>query len=185
MPNYRRNLVPGGTYFFTIVTYQRKPIFLDFKTIDLFWSVFNEVQRRYPFENEVYCLMPDHFHCIWTLPEGDADYPLRIKEIKRRFSRQYKKRFPAVQEVISDTMKQRRELGVWQRRYWEHTIQSQDEFNRCMDYIHWNPVEHGLVKEPFEWKHSSFHKYVQNGVYDRDWVLKGVSDKQRRYYGDG
>jgi putative transposase len=168
MTNYRRNRVPGGSYFLTVVTYQRKKIFAeDFARI-LFWEVFENVQQKYPFQNSVYCLLPDHFHCIWTLPEGDSDYSTRMKELKRLFSRKYPKIYRDDPATLSYSRQKRGEGAIWHRRFWEHTIRDQADFNRCMNYIHWNPVKHKYVESPYLWKDSSFHQYVEKGIYPKE-----------------
>ncbi len=109
-------------------------------------------------------VLHDHLHCIMTLPEGDADFSTRWNLIKGNFSRDVERR-----ERISESRQGRRERGIWQRRFWEHMIRDQDDFNRHADYIHWNPVKHGWVSRASDWPHSSFHDYVRRGIYPSDW----------------
>lgn len=169
MPNYRRNFIPGGTYFFTIVTYNRKPIFKNNEAKKLLWQIYLEVQKQKPFTSEVFCLLPDHLHCIWTLPEADFNYSLRIKEIKRIFTFKYQQIFSMKQMEISNSRKKKKEGMIWQRRFWEHTIRDSNEYSWYMDYIHWNPVKHGYVDSPDEWEFTSFHRYVSDGIYPPGW----------------
>jgi putative transposase len=109
--------------------------------------------------------MPEHLHAVWTLPDGDADYSVRWSLIKARFSRALE-----AGERVSDSRVRRRERGIWQRRYYEHTIRDDDDLANHIDYIHWNPVKHGLVTRTFDWPHSSFHRFVRNGLLAPDWA---------------
>jgi putative transposase len=164
MPEYRRNRQPGGTFFFTVVTYKRKPIFESAAARGWLRLAFQLAIDRYPFKINAICLLPDHIHCIWTLPVADSDYSLRWSFIKSYFTHMYKQR-EQVHSMLNETQLRRREGGVWQRRFWEHTIRDEVDLERHIEYIHYNPVRHGLVKEVGEWKWSSFHKYVENGWY--------------------
>src|SRR3954469_19186676 len=110
-------------------------------------------------------VLPDHLHAIWTLPEGDADFATRWRLIKSGFSRRV-----ARGERISDSRAAKAERGIWQRRYWEHTIRDETDFSRHIDYIHFNPVRHGLVRRVEDWPYSSFHRYVRNGTLPDDWA---------------
>ncbi len=111
-------------------------------------------------------ILPDHLHTIWTLPDDDSEFSTRWKRIKATFSRHYQ---GYIIEDISESMRRKKEKGIWQRRFWEHMIRDQTDFNRHCDYIHYNPVKHGLVNSPLEWKHSSFRKFVEKGLYPTDW----------------
>ena len=125
------------------------------------------------------CLLPEHLHCIWSLPEGDAAYPVRWKEIKRLFTKAYLARVGPGEERNESRLKQG-EAAIWQRRYWEHMIRDEDDLRRHEDYIHYNPVKHGLVQQVADWRWSSFHRYVCMGYYEPDWggtvekVLEGM-----------
>ena len=165
MPNYLRGYFPGGTFFFTVVTYQRAPIFKDNASVGLLRESLRSTIARYPFTLDAIVVLPDHLHAIWTLPENDSDFSTRWKRVKATFSRQYQ----SVEGQISDSMRRKGERGNWQRRFWEHTIRDQEDFNRHSDYIHYNPVKHGLVSCASEWEHSSFRRFVARGLYPQDW----------------
>jgi len=163
MPRYVRAVVPGGTFFFTVVTLERSRGLLT-KNIDVLREVFARAQRRRPFTIDAIVVLPDHLHCIWTLPTGDSDFSSRWHEIKACFSARLPKR-----EALSARRRRKGERGVWQRRFWEHLIRDERDFERCADYIHWNPVKHRHARSPLVWPHSSFHRYVERGVYAREW----------------
>jgi putative transposase len=131
-------------------------------------NVWNNVQSRHPFESIAACVLPDHIHAIWKLPEGDADYPMRWKEIKRLFTQEYNR---CNQKGIARSQSQQiqGEATNWHRRYWEHTIRDQDDLNAHIDYVHINPLKHGLVNAVIDWPWSSFHRYVREGIYPSDW----------------
>ena len=175
MPQYRRSRLEGGTYFFTVVTYNRLPILTGDEARGLLHSAWIEACRRSPFETVAVCLLPEHIHCIWSLPEGDADYARRWSEIKRFFTKGYLLHLGSG-EARNESRLKRREAAVWQRRFWEHTIRDEEDLNRHLDYIHYNPVKHGLVKSVAEWPWSSFHRYVRMGYYEEGWG-EGVESK--------
>ena len=125
-------------------------------------------QQTGPFHVDALCLLPDHLHCIWTLPEDNCDYATRWKVIKACFSRAYRKQ-GGLPGTVSASMTQKGELGIWQRRYWEHRIRSRDDLSRHLDTIHFNPVKHGLAPSPGAWPWSTFHQYVREGLYPPDW----------------
>lgn len=164
MANYRRLYVKGGTYFFTVVTQERRPIFGKIETIDLLKDVFGTVMKKSPFRIEAIVVLPDHIHCLWALPIGDNDFSSRWKAIKYRFSLKYRGSLPK-----SDSMRKKKEKGLWQRRFWEHLIRDQRDFNCHCDYIHYNPVKHKLAMRPIDWPHSSFRRFVDSGIYREDW----------------
>jgi putative transposase len=168
MPEYRRSFNPGGTFFFTVVTYNRMPILASDKARNILRSAWTNVKIHHPFTIDAICLLPDHLHCIWTMPEDDTNYSLRWKEIKKSFSTEYG-RSREVDEQRSASREKRREAAVWQRRFWEHTIRDEEDLQNHLDYIHYNPVKHGLVNCVKEWQWSSFHRYVTMGYYDADW----------------
>jgi len=109
-------------------------------------------------------ILPDHLHAIWSLPEGDADFATRWRHVKAMFSRALPMR-----ERISESRLRKGERGIWQRRYWEHTLRDERDFSRHLDYIHFNPVKHGLVTRVEDWPYSSFYRMVRLGVYAKDW----------------
>ena len=134
------------------------------ENIELLRMSFRYVKKRKPFYMNAAVILPDHLHCIWTLLPGDADFSIRWNMLKGRFSRNIEKG-----ERISESRVKRRERGLWQRRFWAHLIISEDDFNRHVDYIHWNPVKHGWVKRVVDWPHSSFHKFLEQGIYPSTW----------------
>ena len=164
MTDYRRLYVKGGTYFFTVVTQERRPIFSKEEIVHLLRKAFEKVMTDRPFVMEAITVLPDHVHCLWTLPDGDSDFSTRWKEIKYRFSISY-----GGPLTVSESMKKKKEKGLWQRRFWEHSIRDQEDLNRHLDYIHYNPVKHGLAKRAIEWPHSSFKEFVEKGIYEEDW----------------
>ncbi len=166
MPEYRRAWLGGGTFFFTAVTYKRYPIFEDEAAINLLNRCFQVVMAKYPYNIDAIAILPDHLHCIWTLPDSDFDFSTRWKRIKTAFTRSYS---GGKAEVTSESRRKKKEAGVWQRRFWEHRIRDQDDLNRHCDYIHYNPVKHKLVNLPVAWKHSSFREFVEKGFYDERW----------------
>lgn len=166
MSDYRRAYLKGGTFFFTVVTYKRYPIFKEDAAIDLLRECFQTTMASYPFRTDAIVVLPDHLHTIWTLPDNDPDFSIRWKRIKGTLCRHYR---GCSTEDISESMRRKKEKGVWHRRFWEHMIRDQADFNRLCDYIHYNPVKHGLVSSPLEWKNSSFKKFADEGLYHRDW----------------
>lgn len=168
MPEYRRVHLKGGIYFITIVTYDRKPIFLNNIARQILHYAWEDVVKRFPFTTVAVCLLPDHIHALIQCPETDADYPMRIREIKRLFTAGYKQQI-GLPEVDTNSRASKNEAAIWQRRYWEHTIRDENDLHRHLDYIHYNPVKHGLVKNVKDWEWSSFHRYVRMGWYDADW----------------
>ncbi len=167
MPNYRR-VRDGGTYFFILITYNRLPILSSDVARNILHTVWKEVQTRHPFTIDAICLLREHIHAIWTLPEEDQDYSLRWKEIKRLFTHRYYQ-VACSDEPRNASRVKRGEATVWQRRFWEHTIRNQEDYNRHIDYIHFNPVKHGLVQRVVDWPWSSFHRFVKMGFYEREW----------------
>ncbi|MDX2199588.1 MAG: transposase [Phycisphaerae bacterium] len=168
MPQYRRLDCPGATVFFTVVTAQRRPI-LTGPAIDLLRDAVRAVQHAHPFEINAAVILPDHLHMLWTLPPNDDDYSNRWFQIKSRFTREYLKNGGA-ESTRSASRERRSERGVWQRRFWEHVVRNDDEFGAFCDYIHLNPLKHGLAACPHFWPHSSFHTLVRKGIYAADWL---------------
>jgi putative transposase len=159
---YRRARSPGATYFFTIVTFQRQLIFHDPIAVDVLRSAFRDGMARMPFQIDAIVVLPEHIHCLWTLPEGDADFSTRWRLIKGNFSRHCPMEY---QQARSDARLRKGEKAVWQRRFWEHQIRDEADFVHHYDYIHFNPVRHGLVERPKDWPYSSFHRAVREGRY--------------------
>lgn len=165
MPDYRRARVPGATYFFTVNLRDRSSDLL-IREVDLLREAVRAVRARHPFHIDAWVVLPEHMHCMWTLPPGDADFAVRWKAIKFAFA----KRLP-VHESRSLKQQQRRERGIWQRRYWEHLIRNEQDYQRHFDYIHFNPLKHGHVTRLVDWPYSSFHRAVAMGAYPKDWCL--------------
>ena len=166
MATYRRSTVPGTTYFFTVNTYRRQRVLTEAPFYEALKQSLRMVRAKHPFKIEAFVLLPDHLHCLWTLPENDADYAVRWNIIKRRVSQQTR---DAIAAPLTDSRKQRGELGRWQRRFWEHQIRDERDFEKHVDYIHWNPVKHGYVEQVKDWPYSSFHRFVERGIYPLDW----------------
>ena len=164
MTEYRRFQHPGATWFFTVNLAERRNNRLLVDHVDRVKTAFADVKRRHPFTIDAVVIMPDHLHCIWTLPEGDSDFSSRWGLIKANFSRQIPK-----SERISVSRQKRGERGLWQRRFWEHMIRDERDLRQHVDYIHWNPVKHGWVKCVKDWPHSSFHQHVALGIYEENW----------------
>ena len=163
MSRYRRAKIEGGTYFFTVTLADRSSDLL-VRHVDLLRQAYKSAQELYPFETLAICVLPDHLHSVWSLPPDDADFPLRWSLIKSKFSRG----LPADAERTSSKIT-KREKGIWQRRYWEHAIRSDEDLTRHLDYIHFNPVKHGYVSRASDWPHSSFARYVARGLLPADW----------------
>ncbi len=165
MPNYRRHLLPGGTYFFTVNLLERYPNNLLTSNINLLREVVRYVQWKRPFHIDAWVVLPDHMHAVWTLPDNDFDFSNRWRLIKQRFSKEIPKN-----EQRSMTRIKRGERGIWQRRYWEHSISDQDDLNRHIDCCHINPLKHKYVHQVSDWPYSTFHKYVKKGIYPLNWA---------------
>nr|WP_255190012.1 transposase [Methylomonas rapida] len=165
MSEYRRIFVPGGHYFFTVVTYLRRPVFSEFANVEVLRAAFKQVMAAKPFEIEAIVILPDHLHCLWRLPLGDADFSGRWREIKKYVSKR-----------IGGEGKRTGERDVWQRRFWDHLIRDEEDWRRHVDYVHFNPVKHGLATAPSDWPYSSFRKFVAAGLYDAGWASGGLPD---------
>jgi putative transposase len=163
MPQYRRIRVPGGTYFFTVNLADRSQSLLT-EHVAMLRDVMAAVRTTRPFHIDAAVILPEHLHAVWTLPPGDVDYSMRWSRIKSEFSRRVCSSSPC-----STSRVRRRERGLWQRRFWEHTIRDEDDFNHHVDYIHFNPVKHGLVSRPVDGPHSSIHQYIRRGILTADW----------------
>lgn len=169
MPNYRRAFVPGGSFFFTLVTNRRKRFLCDIPARPLLGNIIRRCCLRWPMTINAIVLLPDHLHTIWSLPSGDSSYPKRWGWLKKEFTKEWLQ-LDQQESAISAGRQRERRRGVWQPRYWEHTLEDETDFERHFDYIHYNPVKHGLVKCPRDWPWSSFHRWVTAGVYPNDWA---------------
>ena len=168
MANYRRARTPGGTFFFTVVTLRRRPLFNQPESRRLLREVVQEVRERHPFTIDAWVLLPEHMHCIWTLPRDSLDFSMRWGLIKATFSRRAKPLYH-VEEWMHDSKHKHRETTIWQRRFWEHQIRNDEEYRVYMDYAHFNSVKHGWVGRVVDWPHSTFHRYVRLGIYPENW----------------
>jgi putative transposase len=168
MPAYLRWYQPGGTFFFTVVTYQRRRLFEDASARDLLGSTMRAVAEEMPFETLAVVLLWDHLHCVWSLPRGDGGFSVRWRKIKARFTKAWRDQ-GGVERPITASQQAHGHRGVWQRRFWEHFVRDERELESLCDYIHYNPVKHGYVNRPADWPWSSFHRFVREGHYPEDW----------------
>ena len=174
MSDYRRWFIPGGTYFFTVVAEARRPILATENGRHFLRTAIAKVRETFSFEIIATVLLPDHWHLVMQLPPGDSDYSIRMKRIRSEFTSQWLA-MGLPEAPISEPRKSKGERGIWQPRFWEHTVQDEDDLERCCDYIHWNPVKHGHVTEVRDWPWSSFHRFVEQGQYEPHW---GRSDPE-------
>jgi putative transposase len=144
------------------------PLFHDADLVRLVGTILRESRERWPVVTKAIVVLPDHLHVIWCLPSGDDRYSMRWAWIKKEFTKRHLA-MGGQEQVISDSKKRSRRRGVWQRRFWEHTIEDERDYEAHFDYIHWNPVKHGYVSCPHDWPHTSFHTWVAKGVYERNW----------------
>jgi putative transposase len=164
--NYRRAKSSGGTYFFTVVSHNRRKFLSQPDNVALLRSALKKVMKCHPFFIEAMVIMPDHLHALWTLPEGDDNYSIRWSLVKSAFTRNCP---DGCKGDLSSSRIARKQQAVWQQRFWEHEIRDEDDFARHVEYIHYNPVKHGLVIRPLDWPYSSLHRYVRDGLYPADW----------------
>ena len=222
MSRYRRAR-SGRTFFFTVVTHGRRPILCADRSRAVLRAVLQEVRQARPFTIEAWVLLPDHIHCIWTLPEDDTDYSMRWGWIKKEFTKRVRATgvnaggngsveekvgaascvgtahpTGSVKEMVgtahptthvlgktvaagmvSASRRRKREGTIWQRRFWEHMIRDEADFRVHCDYIHFNPVKHGLVTRPVDWPYSTFHRFVKEGLYPESWGASWIDFPQQ------
>ena len=156
-----------------MVTYQRQPILCLPKSVEAMQWVFTDVASKLPFQTDAWVILPDHMHTVWTLPEGDSDYSTRWAMLKKNLTKHLRS---LVNVDVSSTMSRvhHRDGTVWQRRFWEHQIRDEPDYRTHLDYIHFNPVKHGLTRTPKDWQCSSFHKWVDQGAYEENWGSDGA-----------
>ena len=176
MPNYKRTYQGGGMFFFTLVTHRRRHLFSKSKARELLREAIEEEKSQHPFDLVAIVLLPDHLHCIWELPEHDADFSKRWGRIKSSFSKRWIN-IGGKEGEISQARNKHRERGIWQKRFWEHRIRDEEDLMRHVNYIHFNPVKHGLVRCPHDWPYSSFDQWVKEGYYRHDWLCDCDSRK--------
>ena len=164
---YRRVVEAGASYFFTLVTHERAPLFAEPGRVELWRTAIAKLQAKRPFKIEAEVILPDHLHLLWTMPAGDGDYATRIRLAKTAFTKSLG--LGDGRTAVRKSRIQKGEREIWQRRYWEHMIRDDRDFQVRLDYIHYNPVKHGLVERPGDWPHSTFQAWVENGVYDPWW----------------
>ena len=163
MVNYPRNFIPGGTFFFTVTLADRTASML-VDHIGLLRSAFSVTRRERPFSIDAVVVLPDHLHAMLTLPSNDSDFAGRWRRIKGHFSSRL------LDASIELKRRPNGELALWQRRFWEHTIRDENDYARHVDFVHFNPVKHALVQRVRDWPHSSFHRYVREGLLPDDWA---------------
>ncbi len=162
MVHYRRNWLPGGTFFFTVALADRRSSAL-VDHVDLLRMAVRYARNLKPLAIDAIVILPDHLHAIWTLPSDDADFSGRWRSIKARFTHR------VVANGTAVARDHRGEYLLWQSRFWEHTIRDEADLERCTNYIHFNPVKHGLVSTPAAWPYSSLHRYIRAGILSGDW----------------
>lgn len=156
--------MPGGTYFFTVNLLQRRNNDLLIRHIHQLRNAITQTRQHYPFIIHAWVVLPDHLHCVIQLPEHDHNFAVRWRCMKSLFSHGL-----TTGEYRTRSRQTRRERGIWQRRYWEHLIRDEHDLRAHMDYVHINPIKHGLVNEVHQWPYSTFHRWVARGVYPPDW----------------
>ena len=169
MPNYRRWRREGGCFFLTVVTCGREPLFRGAQARTLLREAMDAVCRERPWKTEATVVLPEHWHALWRLPEGDTDYSTRVRRVKKLFTRTWLAAGGRERPVTASQRRLRRR-GIWQARFWEHTIRDAADFKMHLDYVHMNPVRHGLVARPGDWAFSSFRRWVAMGEYEADWM---------------
>lgn len=167
MPGYRRTHILGGSYFFTVATFGRQPLLTQDATRLVLRQGIELARHVHPFTIDAWVLLPDHLHCIWTLPPGDAGFSKRWALIKRHVTRQSATNRDAA-KPFSVSRRKRHEGRLWQRRFWDHAIRDEADLRAHLDYIHWNPVKHGYVTQVKDWPYSTFYRYAARGVYPMD-----------------
>ena len=166
MRTYKRLRVDGGCYFFTVVMQQRGRDGILIENIDALREAFRKIKQKHPFTLDAIVILPDHLHCIWQLPKGTDDFSTPWRLIKTTFSKSIEKG-----EVIDKSRQRKNERNIWQRRFWEHLIRDEKDYQHHFDYIHYNPVKHGYVEQVADWQYSSFHRCVKQGIYNNDWTV--------------
>jgi putative transposase len=174
MVRYRRNLIPGGTFFFTLTLDDRRPSAL-VDHVAMLRAAFRVTRAERPFAVDAIVILPDHLHAIMTLQDGDSDFSGRWRRVKSLFTRS------VVAAGVPISRNHRGEFSLWQKRFWEHTIRNEQDFERCIDYIHFNPVKHGHVSSPSDWPFSSLHRYIRVGLLPPDW---GGGDADHGNFGE-
>jgi putative transposase len=168
VPEYRRADTPGGSIFLTLITYDREKLFLIPENINKLRQACSAMMKEKPFTIDAAVILPEHIHFLWTLPSDDRDYSYRVGRMKVLFTRALRGANNLPDDVC-ESRRKHRESDVWQRRFYEHTIRDEVDLRKHLDYLHFNPVKHGLVKCVHDWEYSSFHRGVRRGEYDVGW----------------
>lgn len=176
MVQYRRNKIKGGTYFFTVTLKNRNSDLLC-ENFNLLRMSINQVKKEQPFKTKAMVILPEHIHAVWELSKGDDDYSKRWQKIKCYFTKQLLKK------GYSFSKNTKGEYDLWQRRFWEHTITNDHDYENHVNYIHYNPVKHKLVNNVFEWPFSTFHWYVKNGLLEKHWG-RDFQESNKSNYGE-
>ena len=163
---YRRDYTEGATYFFTGVVFRRAPLFGDPVRIAQLRAVFQAEMARRRFYIDAIVILPDHFHAVWTLPPRDSKYSIRWRNIKSALTRKIE---AGQRPAVSDRRRRKKEQAIWQPCFWEHRIRDEKDYAHHIDYIHYNPVKHGMVSSPADWPYSSIHRYIRQGILTADW----------------
>lgn len=169
MPEYRRLYRAGGMYFLTLVTERRRRILCEDRARSILHDAIACMARARPCEIGAIVLLPDHLHIVIDLPNGERDFSGRVSMVKSHFTRGYLA-VGGHEASVSESKLNHRQRGVWQGRFWEHLIRDQEDLNRHLDYIHYNPVKHGLAACPHAWPWSSFSRHVEKNHYASDWL---------------
>lgn len=169
MPRYRQARLAGGSYFFTVVARNRQPLLCRPRVRRALRQGIERARALYPFTIDAWVLLPDHLHCIWTLPQGDCDYPRRWAMIKRYTVKSLREAGVGETRVADMATAPVVNGTIWQRRYWEHCVRGDDDYRRCLDYLHYNPVKHGYAQRAVDWPYSTFQRWVRAGIYPPDW----------------
>jgi putative transposase len=173
MLNHHRASPFTDTYFFTLVTHDRRSWLCHDLARTALRTAFVNVRQKYPLAMDACVLLPNHLHCIWTLPEGDREYAKRWQFIKSYVTKRCGKDLMGDME-LSAAQPKRQDSTLWQPRFWEHPIRDAAAFSQYCDYIHYNPVQHGLCNSPQEWEFSSIHRFVEQGIYQPNWGTTDV-----------
>ena len=183
MPEYRRARTPGATFFFTVNTHLRQTFLIDADVRSALREGIERVRATMPFQIDAWVLLPDHLHCLWTLPDGDGDFSTRWRVIKTIVTQQCESRLHQ-DELLSERRAAKNQSSLWQQRFWEHQIRDDIDFARHVDYIHWNPVKHGHVSQVADWPYSSVHRYLRQGLLPANWSGVGVDHLESKLFGE-
>ena len=164
MTNIRRYQSLNQAIFITAVCRQRQPILANDLEKQSLLAIMREVKTEMPFRLAAYVVLNNHFHCL-IRPEEHCDFSRIIQSIKLRFTHRWK-----AQHNVNSPVR------LWQRRFWDHVIRDAEDLHRHLDYIHFNPVKHGLVTDPADWPWSSFKAHQAKGRYPLDWGAAQVDD---------